>query len=189
MHFLWTLCFCVFQCWESFVGQELYRLLLMDFVFTVLYTFFGEFLWRQAAASSWNHVTLTLLFTLHKTSLWVLCIFSPGSFPSKCWKQTGNQCLISLVMCWSSYMGRLSLGNCTSLHHILKTHHIWHKKWITCWWSLVLPRLGVLFAPLLPAVQIIKLSVLFYMKKVSSVLVCFSAMWLLFTELLVALKA
>nr|XP_025715450.1 transmembrane channel-like protein 6 isoform X8 [Callorhinus ursinus] len=34
------------QCWENFVGQELYRLVVLDFIFVLLDTLFGELVWR-----------------------------------------------------------------------------------------------------------------------------------------------
>lgn len=35
---------CSPQCWESMVGQALYRLVFFDFLFLMLGSFFGEFL-------------------------------------------------------------------------------------------------------------------------------------------------
>ncbi|XP_034782035.2 transmembrane channel-like protein 5 isoform X2 [Acipenser ruthenus] len=93
------------NCWETFVGQDIYRLIIIDFIFCLLGSFFGEF--------------------LHNV--------------------IGTKCLSGL-----------GVPEFDIARNVLDLIYAQTLAWI-----------GIFFSPLLPAIQIIKLFLIFYLKKVS----------------------
>ncbi|KAK1162799.1 transmembrane channel-like protein 5 isoform X1 [Acipenser oxyrinchus oxyrinchus] len=93
------------NCWETFVGQDIYRLIIVDFIFCLLGSFFGEF--------------------LHNV--------------------IGTKCLSGL-----------GVPEFDIARNVLDLIYAQTLAWI-----------GIFFSPLLPAIQIIKLFLIFYLKKVS----------------------
>ncbi|KAK3584997.1 hypothetical protein CHS0354_037370 [Potamilus streckersoni] len=97
-------------CWETYVGQEIYRLVIVDFIFTLLVTFFIEFIKR--------------LFKEH------CCKFL--NYPEFDIGRNTLNLIYSQALCW----------------------------------------LGTYFCPILSIVVIIKLFIIFYVKRVSVILNC-----------------
>ncbi|KFV01503.1 Transmembrane channel-like 5, partial [Tauraco erythrolophus] len=98
------------QCWETLVGQDIYRLVLVDFIFCLLGSFFGEFLRR----------------------------------------------IIGTTVCVSLGMPEFDIGR-----NVLDLIYAQTLTWI-----------GILFSPLLPGIQMISFSLVFYVKKVSLMMNC-----------------
>uniref|UniRef100_A0A8C1QG50 Transmembrane channel-like protein n=1 Tax=Cyprinus carpio TaxID=7962 RepID=A0A8C1QG50_CYPCA len=98
------------SCWESFVGQSVYRLLIIDFIFCLLGIFFGEFL---------------------RNVIGTMCIQSLG------------------------------VPEFDIARNVLDLIYAQTLAWI-----------GIYFSPLLPVMQVLKLFIIFYLKKISLSLNC-----------------
>ncbi|XP_068585181.1 transmembrane channel-like protein 5 [Cebidichthys violaceus] len=108
--YYWMTVVATFSCWESIVGQALYRLVIVDFLFLMLGSFFGEFL---------SNVIGTRL------------------------------------------LPRLGVPEFDVARNVLELIYAQTLSWI-----------GIYFSPLLPAIQILKFFLLFYVKKVSLIQNC-----------------
>ncbi|KAM9305535.1 transmembrane channel-like protein 5 [Gastrophryne carolinensis] len=99
-----------FECWESYVGQDIYRLVVIDFLFVLAGSFFGEFIRRII-----------------------------GTYCLKKW-------------------GKPEFDIARNVLDLIYAQTL---AWI-----------GIFFSPLLPIIQMIKIFIIFYVKRVSLMMNC-----------------
>ncbi|XP_037670394.1 transmembrane channel-like protein 5 isoform X2 [Choloepus didactylus] len=95
------------ECWETLIGQEIYRLLLMDFVFSLADSFLGEFLRRIGIffcplLPFIQMITLFIMFYVKKVSL--MMNFQP---PSKAWRASQMMTFFIFLLFFPSFTGVL----------------------------------------------------------------------------------
>ncbi|XP_063473285.1 transmembrane channel-like protein 6 isoform X5 [Symphalangus syndactylus] len=93
------------QCWEDFVGQELYRFLVMDFILMLLDTLFGELVWRLGVLFSpllpaVQIIKLLLVFYIKKTSLLANC-----QAPRRPWLASHMSTVFLTLLCFPAFLG------------------------------------------------------------------------------------
>ncbi|XP_056392106.1 transmembrane channel-like protein 5 isoform X2 [Hyla sarda] len=98
------------KCWESYLGQDIYRLVVIDFLFVLVGSFFGEFIRK----------------------------------------------IIGTYCCKSLGVPEFDIAR-----NVLDLIYAQTLAWI-----------GIFFSPLLPLIQMIKLFIIFYVKKVSLMMNC-----------------
>uniref|UniRef100_A0A0L8HSK7 TMC domain-containing protein n=1 Tax=Octopus bimaculoides TaxID=37653 RepID=A0A0L8HSK7_OCTBM len=72
------------QCWETFISQEIYRLVVIDFFFTILYTLVFEVTWFishscniLSASPKFNIATTTLDLVYSQALCWLGLFYAP----------------------------------------------------------------------------------------------------------------
>ncbi|MGH0128278.1 UNVERIFIED_CONTAM: hypothetical protein FKN15_034114 [Acipenser sinensis] len=97
------------NCWETFVGQDIYRLIIIDFIFCLLGSFFGEFLHKigiffSPLLPAIQIIKLFLIFYLKKVSLMQNC--QP---PKRSWRAAQMMTTFILLLFFPSFSGALSV--------------------------------------------------------------------------------
>lgn len=93
------------QCWETYVGITFYRLILVDFFFLLLSTFFGEFV-RRLVKLQFNSLPGQNLSRTYYILSFFLFVVSLQNILDGVVRILAFQVLIFHVMCWIWYMRR-----------------------------------------------------------------------------------